>query len=129
VPPSAGSTGVGDLVRTSIRELVTAVRERPDAWTVLLQAPESMPPGMRERYVRRRAEVVDAVRVLVRAARADGTVASDLDEELLGETLVALGELAGRLALRHRDRFDERRLAEFMGSLATAVLPGPGGRP
>jgi AcrR family transcriptional regulator len=122
IVPLTTDAPVGALVEQSIRALVAAVHERPDAWTVLLQAPESMPPGMRERYERRHAELVEAVRVLVRTGPARTSWAGNLDEELLGETLVALGEFAGRLALRHRDRYDADRLGSFVGALAATAL-------
>jgi len=123
VPPEIGAFGAASLVEASIRALVSAVHERPDAWTVLLQAPESMPAGMRTRYERRRAELVDGVRALVVAGQRARRHDSTLDEQLLAESLVALGELAGRLALRRPDEYTPDRLAEFCGQVTEQLLP------
>lgn len=128
VPPELGTLAADRLVATSIAALVTAVRGRPDAWTLLLQAPESMPPGMRDRYERRRAELVTAVAGLVAAGRARGRHGGPQDDELLAESLVALGELIGRLVLRRPDYYPEDRLARFIEELAARVLPPPDGR-
>lgn len=123
VPPELGALPADRLVATSIEALVTAVHGRPDAWTVLLQAPESMPPGMRDRYERRRAELVSAVAALVAAGRAAGRHNGPADDELLAESLVALGELIGRLVLRYPTRYPDDRLAAFVDDLAARVLP------
>lgn len=123
VPPEIGRFGAAQLVETSIRALVSAVHAQPDAWTVLLQAPESMPSGVRSRYEQRRAELVDGVRALIAAGRRAGRHVSTLDEQLLAESLVAMGELAGRLALRRPDEYTPQRLAEFCGDVAAQLLP------
>ena len=123
VPPEIGALTAADLVATSIRALVSAVHERPDAWTVLLQAPESMPPNMRARYEQRRAELVQGVRALIAAGRRAGRHDSVLDEQLMAESLVAMGELAGRLALRKPGEFTPDRLAEFCGQVTAHLLP------
>ena len=128
VPPELGALAAAELVATSLAALVTAVRGRPDAWTLLLQAPESMPSGVRERYDRRRAELVAGVAALVTAGREKGRHLGPDDDELLAESIVALGELVGRLVLRHPDRYPPERLAAFVEEVAARLLPAPEGR-
>lgn len=126
VPIELGNLPGHVLLARSLTALVTSVRGRPDAWTLLLQAPESMPAGMRERYERRRGEIVDAVAVLIADGR--GRHFGPADDELLAESIVALGELIGRLVLRRPDRYPQDRLISYVTELAALVLPPAAGR-
>lgn len=121
VPNELGNLAVDELVATSIRSLATAVRARPSVWSVLLAAPDSLPIDVRERYARRRAEIVAAVLQLIHAGHGSPAIG---DDELAAESLVALGELAARLTLRAPDQFGPERLGDFFGALAAGMLGG-----
>ena len=123
VPPGLGTLEAGDLIGASIRSLVTAVHDNPEMWTVLLRTPDGMPDEVRDRYTQRRRELVATIRVLVAAGRAAGFRLASTDDELIAESLVALGELAGRLALREPDQFTADRLGDFFTDLAAGMLP------
>ncbi|MDT4939522.1 MAG: hypothetical protein QOG80_3193 [Pseudonocardiales bacterium] len=127
VPAEVGRLGGAELVRASLDALAAAVRGRPDAWTILLQAPESMPPAVRDRYERRRSELVSQVIALVAAGRAAGRHEGPADDDLLAESIVALGEMVGRLVLRQPERYPDERMSAFVRDLAGRVLP-PGPR-
>lgn len=122
VPAGLGELDAATLVAASIRALVAAVQDRPEVWAILLRPAEAMPPEIGRRYGRRRAELVATVGALVSAGRAAG-YHDAADDELVAESLVALGELAGRLALAEPERYDARRLGAFVGGAAAALLP------
>lgn len=123
VPLELGTLPGHVLLARSLSALVTSVQVRPDAWTLLLQAPESMPAEVRVRYERRRTEIVDAVTTLLAAGRSRRRHSGPADDELLAESIVALGELIGRLVLRRPDKYPEDRLVSYVTELAARVLP------
>jgi AcrR family transcriptional regulator len=116
-----GVSTTDELVRPAITALLTAVVERPDAWRILLQSPAGMPPAGRERYVRRRGELVAGVAALISDARGRGFNTGPTDTELLAETIVALAELAGRLML-HRPGLTVERLTDYFSDLTVGIL-------
>ena len=124
MPSGLGDLGAAALVFRSVSALVDAVQARPAVWTILLRPAEAMPAEIRRRYEQRRAEIVATVDALVTAGRAAGFHDAP-DDELVAESLVALGELAGRLALADPARYDAGRLGSFVGSMAAAMLPRP----
>jgi AcrR family transcriptional regulator len=114
-------TTTEDLVRPAMAGLLAAVVARPDAWRILLQSSEGMPPVVRERYLRRRGELVAGVAELISQARGRGFTTGPTDTELLAETVVALAELAGRLALR-RPGVTMQRLTDYFTDLTVGIL-------
>jgi AcrR family transcriptional regulator len=110
-----------ELVRPAMTGLLTAVVARPDAWRILLQSPEGMPPVVRERFLRRRGELVAGLGELIGQARGRGFRTGPSDTELLAETVVALAELAGQLALR-RPAVTMHRLTDYFTDLMVGIL-------
>lgn len=124
VPAGLGELDAATLVAGSVRALVAAVQDRPEVWAILLRPAEAMPAEIRRRYERRRAELVATVGALVSAGRSAG-YHDAADDELVAESLVALGELSGRLALAEPGRYGAQRLGAFVGGVAAALLPPP----
>jgi hypothetical protein len=65
-----------------------------------------------------RAGLLDQVEALAALGLKTRGGPTSLDAELLGHAMLALGEMAGRLALVDPDRFTPERLVAFVAQIA-----------
>ncbi|WP_309113551.1 TetR/AcrR family transcriptional regulator [Saccharothrix sp.] len=106
-----------DLYTDTVRAFVHAVVESPDRWRLVLLPPEGTPVEFRQQVERVRAQVTEQVNALADLGlKAMG--GPELDAELLGHAMLALAEMAGRLAITDPERFPPERLVAFVGRMA-----------
>ena len=111
-----------DVYTGAVRAFVNAVVTAPDRWRLVLVPPEGTPPEFRRQVELVRARVLAQVNDLADlGVRATGD--PGLDAELLGHAMLALAEMAGRLAVTDPGRFTPDRLVAFVGKVAH-FLPG-----
>lgn len=110
-----------DAFADAVDVFVRAVVECPDRWRLVLLPPEGTPKEFREQVELVRAGVLAQVEALA-ALGLKTRGGPDVDAELLGHTMLALAEMAGRLVLTDPDRFTPDRLVGFVGRIAS-LLP------
>jgi AcrR family transcriptional regulator len=113
------------VLTDSLVTLLTAVREHPETWRLILLPPEGTPPVVRKTVDRQRGLLVRQVEPIVEwGLKRIG--AEGLDAELATQALVASCENAIRLTLTQPDQFPPRRLADFAAEVVSALArPGP----
>lgn len=122
VPVDLADRAPEDAYTDAVRAFLTAVVEHPDRWRLVLLPPEGTPPEFRAQVELVRVRVLAQVSALADLGlKALG--APDLDAELLGHAMLALAEMAGRLAITDPGRFPPDRLVAFVGKIAH-LLPG-----
>ncbi|WP_433265039.1 TetR/AcrR family transcriptional regulator [Actinosynnema sp. CS-041913] len=117
VPPGLDDRSPEDLYTDAVHAFVHAVVESPDRWRLVLLPPEGTPVEFRRQVELVRAQVTEQVNALADLGlQAMG--GPELDAELLGHTMLALAEMAGRLAITDPERFPPDRLVAFVGKIA-----------
>jgi AcrR family transcriptional regulator len=114
------------LLDATVRFL-DAVHSDPATWRLLLMPPQGVAPAIGERFDSSRRLIADRVTALLDWGIAKRGGPEGLDHELFARLIVAAGEDAARLTLRHPRRFPPDRLASLARSGA-GVLPA-GARP
>lgn len=96
------------------------VEHAPDTWRVILLPIDGAPASVREAIgegrERWRRELEPVAREMLRRAGMP-----DLDPELVAHLARGNAEYLARLLLEQPDRFDRRRLAEFVAAVASAA--------
>ncbi|HEX6341348.1 TetR/AcrR family transcriptional regulator [Umezawaea sp.] len=118
LPTSFAERGPEDAFAHAVNVFVHAVLEAPDRWRLVLLPPEGTPPEFREQVSAVRERLVEQVAALAELGLRTRGGPDELDAELLGHAMLALGEMAGRLALLDPDRFTPDRLVGFVARMA-----------
>ncbi|WP_367135558.1 TetR/AcrR family transcriptional regulator [Saccharothrix sp. HUAS TT1] len=119
-----GDRSPEEVYTDAVRAFVDAVVASPARWRLALLPPEGTPVEFRRQVESVRAQVLAQVSALAELGlKAWGSTAPDA--ELLGHTVLALAEMAGRLVITDPERFPPERLVAFVGRVARA-LPGSG---
>jgi AcrR family transcriptional regulator len=108
------------ILTESLVTLLTAVREQPETWRLILLPPEGTPPLVRKTVDRQRELLVRQVEPIV-AWGLKRIGAEQLESELATQALVASCENAIRLTLTQPDRFPPERMAAFAADLVGAL--------
>lgn len=111
----------------AVRAFLDAVRAAPETWRLVLVPPQGVAPEVRERFTRSRELIAARVTELLDWGVAARGGPAGLDHELFARLIVAAGEDAARLTLRHPRRYPPDRLAS-LARTGLAVLPA-GARP
>ncbi|MFE9745262.1 TetR/AcrR family transcriptional regulator [Saccharothrix saharensis] len=112
-----GDRSPEDVYTDTVRAFVNAVVASPERWRLVLLPPEGTPVEFRQEVELVRSRVLAQVNVLAELGlKALG--ATGLDAELLGHTMLALAEMAGRLAITDPERFTPDRLVGFVAQVA-----------
>jgi AcrR family transcriptional regulator len=114
-----------EVLTASLVILLSAVREHPETWRLILLPPEGTPPVVRKTVDRQRELLVRQIEPMVEwGLKRIGAPA--LDPELATQALVASCENAIRLTLTQPERFPSERLADFAAALIDALTPTAG---
>ena len=118
-----GDRSPEDVYTDTVRAFVNAVVASPDRWRLVLLPPEGTPVEFRRQVELVRAQVSAQVNALSELGlKALGN--TGLDAELLGHTMLALAEMAGRLVITDPERFTPDRLVGFVGQVAHLLPRG-----
>lgn len=118
-----GERSPEDVYTDTVRAFVNAVVAAPERWRLVLLPPEGTPVEFRQQVALVRAQVLAQVNTLAELGlKALGN--TGLDAELLGHTMLALAEMAGRLVITDPERFTPDRLVAFVGQVAHLLPTG-----
>ena len=100
-----------------------AVRADPRTWQLVLMPPRGSSPELRERIARTRRDLSERITVLLEWGIARRGGPAGLDHALAAHLIVAAGEDAARLTLRHPRRYPPERLAAITREVLRLLAP------
>ncbi|MFI6096034.1 TetR/AcrR family transcriptional regulator [Lentzea sp. NPDC051213] len=118
LPTDFATRSPDDAFADAVRVFVHAVVEAPDRWRLVLLPPEGTPHEFRDQVELVRAGVLAQIEDLAALGLKELDRLDDLDSSLLGHTMLALAEMAGRLVLTEPEKFTPDRLAAFVTRIA-----------
>ena len=119
--PPAG-TDPEQFLADVVAGFLAAVRADRTTWKLVLMPPQGVSQPVRRRFTDTRLAIADRVAELFAWGLEQRGGPLGLDHELLGRVVVAVGEDAARLTLRHPRRYSPERMAVAL-TAALAVLP------
>jgi AcrR family transcriptional regulator len=124
VPTGGEALDPEALVVTGLTAFLSAVRDNPRTWRVMLLSPEGAPAQLQERLVTERDAVLAQIRefTVLGVPRLPGGVT--LDPELFARALQGLAEGAARLLLADPAAYPVERFTGFARSLISALTGG-----
>ncbi|MBJ7520856.1 MAG: TetR/AcrR family transcriptional regulator [Solirubrobacteraceae bacterium] len=120
--PDAAAGTLRERLGNAMEAYLLAVQASPVTWRLALMPPDGAPELLRARIEEGRAAVVAVLAEVVRAASADGSLASP-DPELTGRMLSAASDEGSRLLLTDPERYPVSRLMEHTHWLLAQLLP------
>ncbi len=120
--PDAASGSLRERLGDAMEAYLLAVEASPVTWRLALMPPDGAPELLRARIEEGRAAVVAVLAEVVRAASADGSLASP-DPELTGRMLSAASDEASRLLLTEPESYPVSRLMEHTHWLLARLVP------
>jgi AcrR family transcriptional regulator len=109
------------LLVDGVTAYLSAVRDDPDTWRVILLPPEGAPPELTERLQAVHRDVLRELRVLV-AWGMDRRGGAALDVDLFARGVLTLAEGAARLLLQAPERYPVERFRAFTEDLLAGLL-------
>ena len=123
VPSDPGDRDPDDVLLDSLRRFLEAVARHPDTWRLILLPIEGTPRLVRREVERKRAKLLEQLRVLVHWGIEHRGGMRELDEDLLTRGILSVGEEAGRLLLTDPERYPIDRLTGYAQTLLAALRP------
>lgn len=120
--PDAASGSLRERLADAMEAYLLAVQASPVTWRLALMPPDGAPELLRARIEEGRAAVVAVLAEVVRAASADGSLASP-DPELTGRMLSAASDEASRLLLTEPETYPVSRLMDHTHWLLARLVP------
>jgi AcrR family transcriptional regulator len=127
VPREPGDRDPDDVLIEALRAFLDAVARHPDTWRLILLPIEGTPKIVRRQVERKRAALLEQLRVLVAWGLEHRGGMRELDEDLLTRGILSVGEEAGRLLLTDPERYSPERLTDFARRLLGALGAPAGG--
>ena len=121
VPTDPGDRDPDDVLVEAITGFLAAVEEHPHTWRLILLPIEGTPSLVRREVERKRAALLQQLRVVVKWGLEHRGGLRVLDEELLSLAILSIGEEAGRLLLTDPERYPAQRLCGFARDLLNAL--------
>ena len=119
--PAAGQPVDPDaLLVSGLTAFLTAVRDDPRTWQVILLPPEGAPPELQQRITDQRRVILRAMRDLVRWG-LDQRGGPDIDVDLFARSVQTLSEGAARLLLADPQRWPVERFTTFAESVLASM--------
>jgi AcrR family transcriptional regulator len=109
------------LLVDGVTAYLSAVRDDPDTWRVILLPPEGAPAELTERLHAVRRDVLRELRVLV-AWGMERRGGGALDVDLFARGVLTLAEGAARLLLEQPERYPVERFRAFTEDLLAGLL-------
>lgn len=110
-----------DLIVDGLVAYLSAVRDNPADWTVILLPPEGAPPELQERVNAHRRVLLGQLRSLADWGLHRRSLA--LDPDLFARSVFTLAEGAARLILTDPDRWKVDQFADFTRATLKALHP------
>lgn len=129
VPASGDRVDPHALLVTGLTTYLTAVRDDPRTWQVILLPPEGAPAELAELITTGRRLVLRQLRALMQWGLQARGGPGDLDVDLFARSVQALAEDAARLLLAQPERYPVERFVEFTRALLAGLrrAPSPSG--
>lgn len=121
IPLNVGEIHPDEVIVSALETFLTAVRERPRTWQIVLTPPQGMPPSLHDKVVERREAVVDQITPLIAWGVTKRGGPSGLDYELLARIILVLAEEAGRLVVAKPETFTPDKLIAQAKVLVAAL--------
>ncbi|MCU1591088.1 MAG: hypothetical protein JWP11_2344 [Frankiales bacterium] len=124
LPPVPGPEDYVDpdaLLVDGITAYLSAVRDDPDTWRVILLPPEGAPPELSDRLTAVRRDVLRELRMLV-AWGMERRGGAALDVDLFARAVLTLAEGAARLLLQQPDSYPVERFRAFTEDLLAGLV-------
>lgn len=124
VPADDDPVDPDELLLAGVTAYLTAVRDSPRDWTVILLPPEGAPEEMRERTRTHRRLLLEQLRALSDWGLAR-TGPAGLDPDLFARAVFTLAEGAARLLLTQPDRWTVEHFTDFTRTLQQSLRGSP----
>lgn len=121
IPLNVGEIHPDEVILNALETFLTAVRERPRTWQIVLTPPQGMPPSLHDKVVERREAVVEQITPLIAWGVTKRGGPSGLDYELLARIILVLAEEAGRLVVAKPETFTPDKLIAQAKVLVAAL--------
>jgi AcrR family transcriptional regulator len=122
IPQDPGELRAEEYLARAIDGFLSAVREQPQTWRLLLQPPQGSPPVLRARVAENRQQLTARITRLVEWGLSQRGI-TGIDHEIAARLLVAAGEDAARLVLNHPRRYPPARFATAAATMLKLLLP------
>lgn len=130
IPASVGEVEPDEVIVSAIASFLSAVKERPRTWQIVLTPPQGMPRSLHDKVVERREAVIEQITPLIAWGVTKRGGPAGLDHRLLARIILVLAEEAGRLVIARPDQFPPELLVGqarvLVASLRTDGLADPG---
>ncbi len=110
IPLNVGEIHPDEVILNALDTFLTAVRERPRTWQIVLTPPQGMPPSLHDKVVERREAVIEQITPLIAWGVTKRGGPTGLDYGLLARIILVLAEEAGRLVVAKPDTFTPDKL-------------------
>lgn len=129
IPASVGEVEPDEVIVSAIASFLSAVKERPRTWQIVLTPPQGMPRSLHDKVVERREAVIEQITPLIAWGVTKRGGPAGLDHRLLARIILVLAEEAGRLVIARPDQFPPELLVSqarvLVSSLRTDGLGDP----
>ncbi|MFD3510931.1 TetR/AcrR family transcriptional regulator [Nocardia sp. NPDC058666] len=109
---------------STVEAFVGVALANPTRWRLILATPASAPDEYRAALRAARTDILERAEALVRMGVSLSPRWSDMDAELLANSVLTVAEMLGRLAVNDPERYPRERLQEYVRSIVT-LLTGP----
>lgn len=126
IPLNVGEIHPDEVILNALDTFLTAVRERPRTWQIVLTPPQGMPPSLHDKVVERREAVIEQITPLIAWGVTKRGGPSGLDYALLARIILVLAEEAGRLVVAKPDTFTpDKLIGQAKVLIASLVVDQP----
>lgn len=121
IPASVGEIEPDEVIVGAIASFLSAVKERPRTWQIVLTPPQGMPRSLHDKVVERREAVIEQITPLIAWGVTKRGGPSGLDHRLLARIILVLAEEAGRLVIARPEQFPPELLVDQARVLVSSL--------
>ncbi|MFD3706313.1 TetR/AcrR family transcriptional regulator [Nocardia sp. NPDC058658] len=112
------------VASSTVEAFVGVALQNPTRWRLILATPASAPDEYRAALRASRKDIVERAESLVRMGVSLSPRWSDMDAELLANSVLTVAEMLGRMAVNDPEKYPRERLQAYVRSIVT-LLTGP----
>ncbi|MFE1596106.1 TetR/AcrR family transcriptional regulator [Nocardia sp. NPDC058705] len=109
---------------STVEAFVGVALQNPTRWRLILATPASAPDEYRAALRASRKDIVERAESLVSMGVSLSPRWSDMDAELLANSVLTVAEMLGRMAVSDPEKYPRERLQAYVRSIVT-LLTGP----